>query len=105
MKLRRTREPFRPVPLPADWNELVEILKERLNDALKDVVGCKEGGIGGTPRHRVLKVIKASHPSFRLLFDWGVLCGIVPSLAQPGTGQVEISLPLLGMYVSSVAAL
>ncbi len=44
----------------ADWNELVEILKDRLNDALKDVVGSKEGGIGGTPRHRALKVIKAS---------------------------------------------
>ena len=44
----------------ADWNELVEILKERLNDALKDVVGSKEGGVGGTPRHRALKVIKAS---------------------------------------------
>ena len=40
----------------ADWNELVEILKERLNDALKDVVGSKdkEGGVGGTPRHRAL---------------------------------------------------
>ena len=30
----------------ADWNELVEILKERLNDALKDVVG------NGSPLHR-----------------------------------------------------
>ena len=43
----------------ADWNELVEILKERLNDALKDVVGNKAGRLGGTPRHRALKVIKA----------------------------------------------
>lgn len=40
----------------ADWNELVEILKQRLNDALKDVVGRKEGSIGGVPRHRALKI-------------------------------------------------
>ncbi|MCP4256658.1 MAG: hypothetical protein GY774_03915 [Planctomycetes bacterium] len=40
----------------ADWNELVEILKERLNDALKDVVGNKAGSMGGTPRHRALKI-------------------------------------------------
>ena len=40
----------------ADWNELVEILKDRLNDALKDVVGSKEGSIGGVPRHRTLKI-------------------------------------------------
>jgi len=42
----------------ADWNELVDILKGRLNDALKDIIGCREGGIGGTPRHRALQVIK-----------------------------------------------
>ncbi|MHC4308360.1 MAG: DUF6519 domain-containing protein [Planctomycetota bacterium] len=41
----------------ADWNELVEILKERLNESLKDVVGSNEGGIGGTPRHRALKIV------------------------------------------------
>ena len=43
----------------ADWNELVEILKGRLNDALKDIVGNKEGSVGGTPRHHTLKLIKA----------------------------------------------
>jgi hypothetical protein len=42
----------------ADWNEQVEILKERLNDALKDVVGNKAGSMGGTPRHRALKILK-----------------------------------------------
>lgn len=42
----------------ADWNELVDILKARLNDALKDVVGQKAGRVGGTPRHCSLKVIK-----------------------------------------------
>jgi hypothetical protein len=41
----------------ADWNELVEILKGRLNESLKDVVGSNEGGIGGTPRHRALKIV------------------------------------------------
>ncbi len=44
----------------ADWNELVEILKERLNDALKDVVGNKAWSMGGTPRHRALRVKKES---------------------------------------------
>jgi len=42
----------------ADWNELVEILKERLNSALRDVVGNKAGSMGGTPRHRALRVGK-----------------------------------------------
>ena len=44
----------------ADWNELVEILKHHLNNALKDVVGNKQGSIGGTPRHRGLKIHKDS---------------------------------------------
>ncbi|HXH71555.1 MAG TPA: DUF6519 domain-containing protein, partial [Mariprofundaceae bacterium] len=42
----------------ADWNELVEILKGRLNEALKDVVGSKEGCFGGTPRHRALRIVE-----------------------------------------------
>ncbi len=50
----------------ADWNELVEILKNRLNDALKDVVGCKEGGIGGVPRHRALKIINDATDTFKI---------------------------------------
>ncbi len=41
----------------ADWNELVEILKARLNEALRDVVGNAQGRIGGTPRHRALRII------------------------------------------------
>ncbi len=44
----------------ADWNELVEILKARLNEALRDVVGGKPGAIGGTPRHRALSIIDDS---------------------------------------------
>jgi hypothetical protein len=44
----------------ADWNELVEILKDRLKVALKDVVGSKESSFGGTPRHRALNVIKTT---------------------------------------------
>jgi len=31
------------------------------------------------------------HDSFRLLFDWGVLCGIVPSLVKARAGQVRIT--------------
>lgn len=30
------------------------------------------------------------HASFRLLFDWGVICGIVPSLVKIRSGQVNI---------------
>ena len=41
----------------ADWNELVEILKERLKESLKDVVGSKEGSAGGIPHHRALKIV------------------------------------------------
>lgn len=42
----------------ADWNELVEILKTRLNEALRDVVGSQLGSIGGTPRHRALRIVE-----------------------------------------------
>ena len=42
----------------ADWNELVEIIKLRFNDALKDVLGSTQGSYGGTPRHRALKIKK-----------------------------------------------
>ncbi|WP_299157774.1 DUF6519 domain-containing protein [Accumulibacter sp.] len=41
----------------ADWNELVDILKGRLADALKDVIGNSAGSIGGTPRRRALGII------------------------------------------------
>jgi len=44
----------------ADWNELVDILKDRLDDALKDVVGNKHSSVGGTPRHRALKITKST---------------------------------------------
>lgn len=46
----------------ADWNELVEIIKLRLNELLKDVVGSTQGSYGGTPRHRALKIIKNAAP-------------------------------------------
>ncbi len=44
----------------ADWNELVEILKSRLNEALRDIVGSEQGSVGGTPRHRALSIIDDS---------------------------------------------
>ncbi|MCP4494537.1 MAG: hypothetical protein GY820_45645 [Gammaproteobacteria bacterium] len=50
----------------ADWNELVEILKDRLNNTLKDVVGNRDGGIGGTPRHRALRVIADAGSTFKI---------------------------------------
>ena len=37
------------------------------------------------------KIDFSVHASFRLLFDWGVLCGIVPSLVKLGSGQVRIT--------------
>ncbi len=45
----------------ADWNELVEILKDRLNDALKDVVG------NGSPLHRNVIKNDADPPNLQ----WG----------------------------------
>ncbi|TKB25855.1 hypothetical protein FCL47_12220 [Desulfopila sp. IMCC35006] len=42
----------------SDWNELVDILKERLSEALRDVVGSEQGSIGGTPRHRALRIVE-----------------------------------------------
>ena len=73
----------------ADWNELVDILKERLNDALKDVVGCKEGGIGGTPRHRPLKVIIDSDDNDKLTIQPGHV--YVDGVAAQIPGEAVIS--------------
>lgn len=44
----------------ADWNELVDILKLQLDEALKDVVGIEQGSMGGTPRHRALGIVEDS---------------------------------------------
>ncbi|OIO71898.1 MAG: hypothetical protein AUJ57_06550 [Zetaproteobacteria bacterium CG1_02_53_45] len=41
----------------ADWNELVDILKARLNDALKDVIGS------ATPRQRKVDILAADEPA------------------------------------------
>ena len=51
----------------SDWNELVEILKDRLKESLKDIVGNSYGSIGATPRHRALRVIADVSESFRIL--------------------------------------
>ena len=45
----------------ADWNELVDILKHRLADALQDVVG------NGSPRHRSVVNNDTTPPKL----DWG----------------------------------
>ena len=37
------------------------------------------------------KIDFSVHSSFRLLFDWGVLCGIVPEMETRGSGKVKIS--------------
>lgn len=37
------------------------------------------------------KIDFSVHGSFRLMFDWGVLCGIVPKLPSPGSGKIGIS--------------
>ncbi len=81
----------------ADWNELVEILKARLNDALKDVVGSKEGGNGGTPRHRALKIIKDSDAAFKIqpghVYVDGVLAQIPGGTNIPYDKQPDFPLP------------
>jgi hypothetical protein len=50
----------------SDWNELVDILKQRLGDSLKDVVGSKSGSMGGTPRQRALRVIGGGSDIFKI---------------------------------------
>jgi len=40
----------------ADWNELVDILKGQLHEALKDITGSRAWSMGGVPRHRALKI-------------------------------------------------
>ena len=51
----------------ADWNELVEILKDRLKESLKDIIGNGIGSIGATPRHRALRVIADGSENFRII--------------------------------------
>jgi len=48
----------------ADWNELTDIVKGRLDDALVDVVG------NGTPKHRKLRIVKNGS-------DWEIVPGYV----------------------------
>ena len=50
----------------ADWNELVEIMKGRLNEALKDVVGVEPGSRGGTPKWRALQLIDDPADVFKI---------------------------------------
>lgn len=49
-----------------DWNELVDILKYHLSDALKDVTGSNENSVGGTPRHRALGIINDAGETFKI---------------------------------------
>jgi len=61
----------------ADWNELVEILKERLNDALKDVVG------NGSPLHRNIVNNETDPPKLQ----WGYLhVDGIQGLVRPDEG-------------------
>jgi len=61
----------------ADWNELVEILKDRLNDTLKDVVG------NGSPLHRNVVDNTTSPPSLQ----WGyVYVDGVQAVVRPDDG-------------------
>jgi hypothetical protein len=71
----------------ADWNELVEILKDHLNDALKDVVGSKKGGIGGTPRHRALKIIEDGNETFKIQPGYVYVDGV--SAEVPGDKDIS----------------
>lgn len=80
----------------ADWNEMVDILKHRLKDGLKDVVGNRAGSQGGTPRHRPLRVKKesAADPlsieAGRIYID-GMAAGIEKNSLY--TGQLDFPAP------------
>ena len=64
----------------ADWNELVEILKERLDDSLKDVVG------NGSPLHRNVVDNDVSPPKLK----WGYVYvdGIRASVRPDGNATL-----------------
>lgn len=63
----------------ADWNELVEILKDRLDDALKDVVG------NGSPLHRNVINNQTAPPQLQ----WGhVYVDGIHSLVRPDASGV-----------------
>ena len=64
----------------ADWNELVDILKGRLNEALKDVVG------NGSPLHR--NIVNNSTTPAKL--EWGVVyVDGIQALARPDKDAVS----------------
>lgn len=75
----------------ADWNELVEILKARVDEALKDVVGNDASRVGGTPRHRALTITKPT-PADALTLNPGVvyvdgLRGVIPGVDAVAYGD------------------
>jgi len=62
----------------ADWNELSDVVKERLNDVLRDVIGS------GTPRHRGMVAVKIAADgtkTYELRWGYVYVDGIV---AQAG---------------------
>src|SRR5512133_3153991 len=63
----------------ADWNELVDILKEQLNDALKDVVG------NGSPLHRNVVNNDTGTPKLQwgYLYVDGVQAMVRPDATSP----------------------
>ncbi len=64
----------------ADWNELVEILKDRLNDALKDVLG------NGSPLHRNVVDNETSPPNLQ----WGyVYVGGIQTAVRLDAGATQ----------------
>jgi len=71
----------------ADWNELVDILKQRLTSALEDVVGNKRGSIGGTPRHRALRIVSAAAGTFKIQPGFVYADGVAAQL--PGDGDLD----------------
>lgn len=70
----------------ADWNELVDILKSQLNDALRDVIGSEQGSRGGTPRHRALRIIEDS--GIKIQPGYIYIDGMAASL--PGSDPINL---------------
>lgn len=111
---QRRKLSFPTLPdLPADHVGLVNNCAklygdaENVQDALDELCSISADDIGFDSSHcpvlydqaqtvqqaldALCRIDFSVEESFRLLFDWGVICGIVPKLATPGTGLIAIT--------------
>jgi hypothetical protein len=111
---QRRKLSFPPLSnLPADHIGLINNCEklygdaENVQDALDNLCSISAEDIAFDPAHcptlydnsqtvqqaldSLCRIDFSVQESFRLLFDWGVVCGIVPKLLKPNSGEIEIS--------------